>query len=132
MNARGHRALDSQCTQVDAFGASRLRSLQCIDEGEEVASNLIFGEALASDTQVNDAGAVVPKLDATALQLREHSGRSLTSRTTVPERGFGIRPRRPRMRPSPPTLPIWSAMAMAASNSSQPPWICCTRSSTPA
>ena len=37
MNARGHRALDSQCTQVNAFGASWLGSLQGIDEGEKVA-----------------------------------------------------------------------------------------------
>ena len=122
MNAGGHRALDSQCTQVDTFGASRLRSLQRIDEGEKIAPNLVVGKALASDTEVDDAGAVVAKLDATALQLRERlrADRS-TSRTTVPERGFGIRPRRPRMRPSPPTLPIWSAIAMAASNSNQPP-----------
>src|ERR687897_593566 len=74
MNAGGHRGLDSQCTQVNTFGASRLRSLQRIDEGEKIAPNLVLGKAFASDTEMHDAGAVVPKLDATALQLREHSG----------------------------------------------------------
>src|SRR5918994_1732121 len=75
MNARGHRALDSQCTQVDAFGASWLRALQRIDKREKVAPDLVVAKALARDTEVDDASAVVAELDATALELREDPGK---------------------------------------------------------
>ena len=49
----------------------------------------------------------------------------------VPDLGFGIRPRRPRMRPSLPTMPIMSGVARATSNSSQPASMRLTRSSPP-
>ena len=55
----------------------------------------------------------------------------VTSGVTVPVFGFGIRPRGPRMRAIRPTLAIWSGVAMAASNSSQPPWMRSIRSSAP-
>src|ERR1700739_1306207 len=54
-----------------------------------------------------------------------------TSGVTVPVLGFGIRPRGPRTRAMRPTLAIWSGVAIAASNSSQPPWIFSIRSSLP-
>src|SRR5215208_3271310 len=75
MNAWGHRALDGQCTQIDALGASRLRSLQRVNKREQVAPDLVVGEALAPDSEVDDAGAVVAELDATAFELRKHSGK---------------------------------------------------------
>jgi hypothetical protein len=40
-----------------------------------------------------------------------------TSIVTVPVFGFGISPRGPRIRPSLPTLPIWSGVAIATSKS---------------
>ena len=55
----------------------------------------------------------------------------VTSGVTVPVFGFGIRPRGPRMRAIRPTLAIWSGVAMAASKSSQPPWMRAIRSSEP-
>jgi large subunit ribosomal protein L1 len=61
--------------EFDAFGASRLRSLQRVDKREQVAPNLVIGKALAPDTEVDDAGAVIAELDATALELREDSGK---------------------------------------------------------
>ena len=54
-----------------------------------------------------------------------------TSIVTVPVFGFGIRPRGPRMRPSLPTLPIWSGVAIATSNSVKPSSICFARSAEP-
>ena len=42
------------------------------------------------------------------------------SNVTVPVFGFGIRPRGPRIRPSLPTLPIWSGVAIATSKSVKP------------
>src|SRR3954466_5968285 len=75
MNARGHRALDRQCTQVDAFGASRLRSLQGIDEREKIAPDLVVSKTSTPDPKMDDAGAVVAKLDATTLVRREGSGK---------------------------------------------------------
>ena len=53
------------------------------------------------------------------------------SKVIVPDLGFGIRPRRPRMRPSLPTWPIMSGVARATSNSSQPASIRLTMSSAP-
>ena len=47
-----------------------------------------------------------------------------TSIVTVPVFGFGISPRGPRMRPSLPTTPIWSGVAIATSKSSKPSSIC--------
>jgi hypothetical protein len=55
----------------------------------------------------------------------------VTSGVTVPVFGFGIRPRGPRMRAIRPTLAIWSGVAIAASKSSQPPWMRSIRSSAP-
>ena len=96
-----------ECTAVDALGATRLGALHRVDEGVEVVANLLFGEALLADPEVDNAGAVVAELDAAALELSQRRpARSSALRTTVPERGFGIRPRRPRIRPRPPTLPI--------------------------
>ncbi len=43
-----------------------------------------------------------------------------TSNVTVPVFGFGIRPRGPSTRPSRPTLPIWSGVAIATSKSVKP------------
>ena len=40
-----------------------------------------------------------------------------TSKVTVPDLGLGMRPRGPRMRPSLPTVPIMSGVAMATSKS---------------
>ncbi|SKV61799.1 Uncharacterised protein [Mycobacteroides abscessus subsp. abscessus] len=54
-----------------------------------------------------------------------------TSGVTVPVLGFGIRPRGPSTRAIRPTLAIWSGVAMAASKSTQPPWIRSIRSSLP-
>jgi hypothetical protein len=42
------------------------------------------------------------------------------SKVTVPAFGFGISPRGPRTRPSWPTCPIWSGVAIITSKSSQP------------
>ena len=53
------------------------------------------------------------------------------SKVMVPDLGLGIRPRRPRMRPSLPTLPIMSGVARATSNSSQPASMRLARSSPP-
>ena len=47
----------------------------------------------------------------------------------MPVFGFGIRPRGPRIRAIRPTLAIWSGVAIAASKSSQPPWMRSIRSS---
>ena len=46
-----------------------------------------------------------------------------TSKVTVPDLGFGMRPRGPRMRPSLPTVPIMSGVAMAMSKSKTAAWI---------
>ena len=54
-----------------------------------------------------------------------------TSNVTVPAFGFGILPRGPRMRPSLPTMPIMSGVAIAMSNSSKPPSIWVARSAEP-
>ena len=53
------------------------------------------------------------------------------SNVTVPDFGFGIRPRGPSFFPSRPTVPIMSGVAMATSNSNQPSSILLTRSSPP-
>jgi hypothetical protein len=53
------------------------------------------------------------------------------SNVTVPVFGFGIFPRGPRMRPSLPTFPIWSGVAIATSKSSKPSSICFARSALP-
>ena len=53
------------------------------------------------------------------------------SNVTVPVLGFGIFPRGPRMRPSLPTFPIWSGVAIATSKSSKPSSICFARSALP-
>jgi hypothetical protein len=54
------------------------------------------------------------------------------SKVTVPVLGLGIRPRGPRIRPSLPTLPIMSGVAMATSKPSQPScWTLATMSSAP-
>jgi hypothetical protein len=55
-----------------------------------------------------------------------------TSNDTVPDLGFGMRPRGPSTRPSLPTSPIMSGVATIASMSSQPSWIFFTNSSLPA
>ena len=55
-----------------------------------------------------------------------------TSNVTVPTLGFGIRPRGPRTRPSLPTAPIMSGVAMTRSKSMKPSWTLATRSSLPA
>src|SRR3984885_13705726 len=54
-----------------------------------------------------------------------------TSVVTVPVLGLGMRPRGPRTRPSVPTWPIRSGVAMAMSKSRKPPLILATRSSAP-
>ena len=54
-----------------------------------------------------------------------------TSNVTVPLLGFGILPEGPRMRPSLPTVPIMSGVAMATSKSVKPSWIRLARSSPP-
>ena len=51
--------------------------------------------------------------------------------TTVPERGFGMSPRGPRIRPRRPTRPIISGVARVTSKSSQPPSMRWIRSSPP-
>src|SRR5687768_11588828 len=60
---------------------------------------------------------------------------SLTARSmsnvTVPDLGFGMRPRGPSFFPSRPTVPIMSGVAMATSNSNQPASMRFTRSSPP-
>ena len=53
MNSWRHRARDRQCTQVDAFGATRLGSLQCIYESIKVVANLIHN---AVDAMNSEAG----------------------------------------------------------------------------
>src|SRR5262245_55557503 len=54
-----------------------------------------------------------------------------TSKVTVPSFGLGMSPRGPNTLPSRPTWPIRSGVAMAESNSSQPPCTRSTRSSAP-
>ena len=54
-----------------------------------------------------------------------------TSKVTVPVFGFGIRPRGPSTRPSRPTLPIWSGVAIATSKSVKPSSIRFARSAEP-
>src|SRR5215510_13291331 len=54
-----------------------------------------------------------------------------TSKVTVPSFGFGMSPRGPSTLPSRPTWPMRSGVAMAESNSSQPPCTRSTRSSAP-
>ena len=54
-----------------------------------------------------------------------------TSVVTVPVFGFGIRPRGPRVRPSLPTWPMRSGVAIATSKSRKPPSTRATRSSAP-
>src|SRR4051794_7142534 len=54
-----------------------------------------------------------------------------TSVVTVPVLGLGMRPRGPRTRPSLPTWPMRSGVAMATSKSRKPPWTRATRSSAP-
>src|SRR5437899_13055011 len=54
-----------------------------------------------------------------------------TSKVTVPDFGFGIRPRGPRILPSGPTLDMMSGVATAASKSVQPSDTFLTRSSPP-
>src|SRR5436190_19432482 len=54
-----------------------------------------------------------------------------TSLVTVPDFGFGIRPRGPRIFPSGPTFAIMSGVAIAASKSVQPSATRFTRSSPP-
>src|SRR5215472_1070278 len=73
-----------------------------------------------------------------ALSVRNSTRPPLTSRTarptskvTVPDFGFGIRPLGPRMRPSGPTLLIMSGVAMATSKSVHPWRTLWTRSSPP-
>src|SRR5690606_315491 len=56
----------------------------------------------------------------------------LTSKVTVPTFGFGMRPRGPSTRPSLPTAPIMSGVAMTRSKSRKPSWTRCTSSSPPA
>ncbi len=55
-----------------------------------------------------------------------------TSNVTVPTFGFGMRPRGPRTRPSLPTAPIMSGVAMTRSKSRNPSETFATRSSLPA
>src|SRR6185312_10366806 len=55
----------------------------------------------------------------------------VTSMVTVPVFGLGMRPRGPRIRAIRPILAIWSGVAIAASKSSQPPWMRATSSSVP-
>ena len=54
-----------------------------------------------------------------------------TSNVTVPLLGFGILPEGPRMRPSLPTVPIMSGVAMATSKSVKPSWTRWARSAPP-
>jgi len=54
-----------------------------------------------------------------------------TSNVTVPDLGLGMRPRGPRIRPSLPTVPIMSGVAMAMSKSNTPSCTCLARSSVP-
>src|SRR3989442_8508231 len=54
-----------------------------------------------------------------------------TSNVTVPSFGFGMRPRGPSTFPSRPTCPMRSGVAIAVSNSIQPPCTRSTRSSAP-
>src|SRR5580658_5918614 len=55
-----------------------------------------------------------------------------TSMVTVPVFGLGMRPRGPSTRPSEPTWPMRSGVAIATSKSKKPsPWIRATRSSAP-
>ena len=53
------------------------------------------------------------------------------SNVTVPVFGFGISPRGPRTRPSLPTTPIWSGVAIATSKSRNPSSIFVARSAEP-
>ena len=55
-----------------------------------------------------------------------------TSNVTVPTFGLGMRPRGPRTRPSLPTAPIMSGVAMTRSKSRNPSETFATRSSLPA
>src|ERR1035437_3231907 len=69
-------------------------------------------------------------LNSTRPPLTSRRARSM-SKVIVPDFGFGIRPRRPRILPRRPTMPIVSGVARATSKSSQPASIFLTRSSAP-
>ena len=80
---------------------------------------------LRADADVDDAGAVVAELDAAALELAEHARQVLG----VAHDRAGARVRHQAAAAEDAAeatdLAHLSAMATAASNSSQPPWICC-------
>ena len=80
----------------------------------------------------------IPACTMPARSTRNSTFPALISRTTrpissatVPERGFGIKPRGPRILPSLPTTPIISGVAAARSKSNHPSVIFCANSSAP-
>src|SRR5215207_2608771 len=74
--------------------------------------------------------AALSTLNSTRPPLTSRTARS-RSNVMVPALGFGIKPRRPRILPSLPTMPIESGVASATSNSSQPASTFLARSSPP-
>ena len=81
-------------------------------------STLRLLEARLAGPGRGSAALVDLGLDPAGLDLADGGSMSNVDRAGL---GFGIRPRGPRIRPRRPTLPIVSGVAIATSNSSQPP-----------
>ena len=118
-----------QWFDVAPLGGGRLRAHDLVDQRRVVLQQLALVEALLADRDV-DVRAVVRAVLESFPALASRTALP-TSIVTVPVFGFGIFPRGPRMRPSLPTMPIWSGVAMATSKSSKPSSICLPRSAVP-
>ena len=73
----------------------------------QVLDDRLLLEAALADGDVDDGALVDLELDPTGLDLADRRSRS---NVIVPAFGFGIRPRRPRILPSLPTMPIVSGV----------------------
>ena len=94
------------------------------------SASALLGERDLADAGVDDARLLDAVLDLAALRFARRP--SSTSNVTVPTLGFGMRPRGPRTRPSLPTAPIMSGVAMTRSKSMKPSDTFCHQSSLPA
>ena len=112
-----HRGRERDLLDVAALRGRRLRADDLLDERRVVLESWRSSKLFLPIDRWTFAPRSVRYSSLPAFASRTALA---TSNVTVPVFGFGIRPRGPRMRPSLPTLPIWSGVAIATSKSVKP------------
>ena len=120
--------VDRDRLDVAALGGSWLRADDLLDHG-----GVVLERARARRSSACRSGGGCLRRDPCGTRACRPSLRTAlpTSIVTVPVFGFGIFPRGPRIRPSLPTTPIMSGVAIATSKSSNPSSIFVARSAEP-